>query len=187
MVNASPPVRTDRRAARGALAGAALLLLGGCAFFPDMPPPPGLDMFESPRSLRGHIVAEEDLQQITVGVSSRNDVEAVLGSPSQTGTFDDSEWFYIGAVTRQRPARLLAVEDQQVVVIRFDARGTVRDIRRLGPQDGRDVAAVARTTPSPGNERTLMQQLFGNIGRVGPGLGAGQQGGPGAPGPGGPR
>ena len=187
MVNASPKAASVRRSvpggARSGATLAALLLLGGCSLMPDMPPPPGTDLFSSPSQMRGNMVEDEDLRQITVGVSSRNDVQALLGSPSQTSTFDESEWFYIGAVTRQRPGRLLGVEDQQVVVIRFDPRGTVREIRRLGPDDGRDVAAVSRTTPSPGNERTLMQRLFGNIGRVGPGLGS-QQGGPGAPGPG---
>jgi outer membrane protein assembly factor BamE (lipoprotein component of BamABCDE complex) len=132
------------------------------------------------------LVEDEDLRQIVVGVSSRSDVQALLGSPSATGTFDESEWFYIGGVTRQRPGRLLAIEDQQVLVVRFDNGGTVRELRRLGPEDGRDVRVVSRTTPSPGNERTLMQQLFGNIGRVGPGLGN-QPGGPGAPGPTGAR
>lgn len=187
MVNASPntaPARQKvRGGARGAATLAALLLLGGCSLMPDMPPPPGADMFNSPSQMRGLMIEEEDLRQITVGVSSRADVQALLGSPSQTGTFDDSEWFYIGSVTRQRPGRLLGIEDQQVIVVRFDARGTVREVRRLGQQDGRDVAAVSRTTPSPGTERTVLQQLFGNIGRVGPGLGA-QQGGPGAPSPG---
>lgn len=167
---------------------AGLLLLGGCGLTSDLPPLPGADLFDSPRTLRGHLVEEEDLRQIVVGVSSRSDVQALLGSPSATGTFDDSDWFYIGGVTRQRPGRTLAVEDQRVLVVRFDNRGTVRELRRLGPEDGRQVQVVSRVTPSPGNERTLMQQLFGNIGRVGPGLGAsGQAGGLGAPAPTGPR
>ncbi len=32
----------------------------------------------------------------------------------------------------------------------------------------RSVAMVGRETPVPGTERTLLQALFGNIGRVGP-------------------
>lgn len=187
---ASPAAAPPARPVRGMRAGiaAVALLLGGCGLTSDLPPLPGADLFDSPRTLRGHLVEDEDLRQIVVGVSSRNDVQALLGSPSATGTFDDSEWFYIGGVTRQRPGRLLAIEDQQVLVVRFDNRGTVRELRRLGPEDGRNVQVVTRTTPSPGNERTIMQQLFGNIGRVGPGLGAGaQSAGPGAPAPSGPR
>jgi outer membrane protein assembly factor BamE (lipoprotein component of BamABCDE complex) len=185
MVNASPKAASaGRRVRRGAQAGAALaalLLLGGCSLMPDMPPPPGTDMFSSPSQMRGNMVEDEDLRQITVGVSSRSDVQALLGSPSQTSTFDDSEWFYIGGVTRQRPGRLLGIEEQRVVILRFDQRGTLREVRRLGMEDGREIAAVSRTTPSPGNERSFLQQLFGNIGRVGPGVTGGQSTGPGAP------
>jgi outer membrane protein assembly factor BamE (lipoprotein component of BamABCDE complex) len=173
------------------LAIAAALALGGCSYLPEMPglpsfaslpPLPGADLFDSPRQLRGHLVEEEDLRQLVPGTSSRQDVEALLGSPSATGTFDESEWFYIGGMTRQRPGRQLAIEDQQVVRIRFDAAGRVAEINRLGLQDAREVQVVSRVTPAPGNERTLLQQLFGNIGRVGPGLGQQQQG-PGAPTP----
>jgi outer membrane protein assembly factor BamE (lipoprotein component of BamABCDE complex) len=204
MVNASPLANgaADRpdtgaehdRAAGGArprrtrlgLAGAALALLGACSWLPEMPSMPalpGADIFDSPRQLRGHLVEEEDLRQVVVGVSSRRDVETLLGSPSATGTFDDRDWFYIGGVTRQRPGRLLAVDDQRVVRVRFDSQGTVQEVTRLGPEDGRDVQVVQRTTPSPGNERSLMQQLFGNIGRVGPGVGAQNPTGPGSPTP----
>jgi outer membrane protein assembly factor BamE (lipoprotein component of BamABCDE complex) len=166
MVNASDRSRRLARARR-ALAGAVLLGLGACSWMPDVP---GSGLFASPRTIRGNMVEQEELSQVTVGVSTRDDVQALLGSPSATGTFDDNEWYYIGGVTRQRPARQLALEDQQVVAIRFDGRGTVQEVRRLGQQDARDVQVVERVTPSPGNERTLLQQLFGNIGRLGPGL-----------------
>lgn len=190
MVNASQ--RPGARC-RGRIATAfgAALLLGACSDLPEMPSLslpsmpelPGADIFDSPRQLRGHMVEEEELRQLVPGVSSRRDVESLLGSPSATGTFDDSDWFYIGSVTRQRPGRQLAIEDQRVVRIRFDRGGRVQEIARLGPEDGREVQAVSRTTPSPGNERTLLQQLFGNIGRVGPGLGAQTPTGPGSPTP----
>jgi len=188
MVNASSVPAPSRPAFRRLLGAAgAVLLLGGCSWFPDMPPPPGLDLFETPRQLRGNLVEDEELGQIVAGVSTRNDVQALLGSPSATSAFDDSEWFYIGGVTRQRPGRLLGIEEQRVVILLFDARGTVREVRRLGLADGRDIVAVSRTTPSPGNERSFMQQLFGNIGRVGPSVSGGQSTGPGAPAPTGPR
>jgi outer membrane protein assembly factor BamE (lipoprotein component of BamABCDE complex) len=148
-----------------------------------MPALPGTDVFNSPRQIRGHQVDDEDLRQITAGVSTRSDVTALLGSPTATGTFDDSEWYYISGVTRQRPARTLTLEDQSVVVVRFDPRGTVQEVRRVTREEGQDVRFVQRETPSPGTERTLLQQLFGNIGRLGPGLGNQPTGGPGSPTP----
>ena len=194
MVNALPAATAAKghagaampRRGRLGLAGAALAALGACSYLPDMPSMPtlpGAEIFEAPRQLRGNRVDEEDLRQVVVGVSSRRDVEAVLGSPSASGTFDDREWFYIGGVTRQRPGQLLAVDEQKVVKIRFDDSGTVQEVQRLGLEDGRQVAVVTRTTPSPGSDMSLLQRLFGNIGRVGPGLGAQSPTGPGSPTP----
>lgn len=177
------PVNVLRRPARGfapALGVLALLATGGCAWMPSVP---GAGLFESPRTIRGHQVDEEVLAQVTVGVSSRADVETLLGSPSVTGTFDDGAWYYISGVTRQRPGRTLALEDQRVVAILFDGRGTVREIKRLGQDDAQDVQVVSRVTPSPGNDRTLLQQLFGNLGRLGPGVGGAGNATVGAPSP----
>jgi len=145
------------------------LLLAGCSgnWSSNLP---GADMFDAPRTVRGIVVADEALAQITPGVTARADVQALLGSPSATGTFADDDWFYISGVTRQRPGRTFAMEQQQVVLVRFDGRGIVEEVRRVGPEARRDVRFVQRETPSPGTERTFMQRLLGNIGRLGPGV-----------------
>lgn len=165
------------------LGAAALLGLAGCSWLPPAPPFPASfsEIYSTPSQVRGHMVTAEQLEQVTPGVSTRDDVQAALGSPTTTATFDDNEWYYIGAITRPRPAQTMRIEDQQVVIVAFNPQGTVSGIRRLGPEDGRQVRVVQRETESPGTERSLMQQLFGNVGRVGPGLSAQQQNqGPGA-------
>ncbi|MBW8268587.1 outer membrane protein assembly factor BamE [Caldovatus aquaticus] len=174
-VNAVPCPAAASRRPRGALAAAALSLglLAGCSFF------------EAPPVQRGNRVDPEDLAQITPGVQTRQDVQALLGSPTARSTFDDREWFYISSVTRQRPGRQLAQSEQRVVAIRFDDSGKVREIRELGPEDQRQVTFVRRETPVPGNERTLLQELFGNIGRFGGPPGGRNLPGP-SPGPTGP-
>jgi outer membrane protein assembly factor BamE (lipoprotein component of BamABCDE complex) len=165
---------------------AGLLLLGGLAgcssnWGTNLP---GRDVFDVPRTQRGHAVEAETLAQVTPGVTRREDVRALIGSPSATGTFDDSEWYYISGITRQRPGRNLALEQQQVVVVRFDAGGTVQEVRQLDADDGREVAFVSRETLSPGTERTFLQRLFGNLGRLGPGIAASAQpAGPGSTSP----
>jgi outer membrane protein assembly factor BamE (lipoprotein component of BamABCDE complex) len=183
------------RARRLGLPALAILALSGCStssmpdWMPALPPLPAMPtgIFDTPRHFRGNLVSEDSLAQVTVGVSSRDDVATLLGSPSATGTFDENEWFYIGGITRQRPARTLAVIEQRVVKISFNQNGTVQEVRQVGPEEGRDIQVVQRTTPSPGSERSIMQQLFGNIGRVGPNLGATQQTGPGVTAGSGPR
>jgi outer membrane protein assembly factor BamE (lipoprotein component of BamABCDE complex) len=181
----------DRRSAlvnaprRALLLAVALAGLGACSYLPSaaVQGVPGAGLFDSPRQFRGHVVDDEQVSQIVAGVTSRADVEALLGSPSATGTFESNEWFYIGGVTRQRPARTLQLVEQRVVMVRFNNAGTVQEVRRLGLEDRRDIQVVERVTPSPGTERSFMQQLFGNIGRVGGGLGQTPQTQPGGPSP----
>lgn len=163
------PPATGPRALPALAAAAALLALPGCG------------LFEAPRTLRGHRVDAEQLAQITPGVQTRQDVQALLGTPSQRGTFDNEHWYYISGTTRQRPGRTLAVEEQRVVAVTFDRGGVVREVRELTEADARPVDLASRETPVPGNERTTLQQLFGNIGRLSPGPAAA---GPDAPGPG---
>ncbi|WP_206935200.1 outer membrane protein assembly factor BamE [Roseococcus thiosulfatophilus] len=154
---------------RPALAGlAAGLLLTGCSYLPPLPERPR-DVFTTPAINRGHAVTADQLRQVTPGVSTRADVQAALGSPSHTGTFADGEWYYISSVSQVRPARALAVRDQRVVVVAFDGGGTVREVRQVEEREMPRVDFVTRETPTPGTERTIMQTLFGNIGRVGPG------------------
>ncbi|WPB84761.1 outer membrane protein assembly factor BamE [Sediminicoccus rosea] len=147
----------------------ALPALAGCAYLPPMPERPR-DVFTTPIVNRGHPVTEDQIAQITTGVSTRADVQALLGSPSQTSTFSDNSWYYISGVTQLRPARSMALRSQRVVAIDFNPAGTVAEIRQLDFTQGDmpRVNFVERETPSPGNERTLMQALFGNVGRIGP-------------------
>jgi outer membrane protein assembly factor BamE (lipoprotein component of BamABCDE complex) len=159
---------------------AAMFTAGGCQYLPPLPERPR-GLFDAPVVARGHLVAAEQLAQITPGVTARADVQALLGSPSQTSTFNDDTWYYISSTTRQRPGRALSVSEQRVVVVDFAANGTVNGVRELGERDGRQVAFVGRETPVPGTERSLMQGLFGNIGRFNPagGIAGSQQQAPG--------
>ncbi len=181
MVNATPPCAglarpRPRSWARGAprlaLAAGLLAALAGCS------------LFEAPVVARGHRVTEEQIRDITPGVHTRADVQALLGSPTASSTFGDTSWFYISSRTRQRPGRALQVSDQETVAVDFDGRGVVRGVRVLTEADARPVQMVSRETPTPGNERTLLQALFGNVGRFGPGaLARAQEVSPGAPAP----
>ena len=134
-----------------------LLALSGCGWITDTLGPAPVQ--------RGNRVDPEKLAQITPGIQTRSDVEALLGSPTARGTFDEDNWYYISAQTRLQPGRFLQVEDRRVVAISFNRQGVVSGVRELGQEDGRPVQMVSRETPVPGNERSLLQSLFGNLGR----------------------
>ena len=154
------PFSKGSAASRGVLLALALGL-GACS------------VIDAPPVARGHRIAEEQLKELVPGVQGRADVQALLGSPTARGTFDDNFWYYISATTRARPMQQESISGQRVVVVEFDDAGKLRQVRELGPNDGRSVSIVARETPVPGNERSLLQALFGNVGRFNPLGGAG--------------
>ena len=134
----------------------------------------GCSVFERKDQIRGNRVDADQMKELTVGTSTRNDVAALLGSPTLHATFDDNTWLYISELTRPRIGGTQSVEEQRVVALTFDDKGVLRGIVTKNQDDSIPVTMVDRKTPSPGSEASFLQQLFGNIGRFSAaGVGAG--------------
>lgn len=116
----------------------------------------------------GNMLDEDRLTSVRPGEHTRQDVVDLLGSPSSIGTFRDSKWYYIARQTQTTAFLEPNVLDQQVIVVSFDNTGVVEDVSEIGLDEARDIQPVARTTPTHGNQITVLQQLFGNIGRFNP-------------------
>jgi outer membrane protein assembly factor BamE (lipoprotein component of BamABCDE complex) len=142
-----------------------LLLMSGCSFFEATP------------QVRGNRVDADVLKELTPGTSTRADATALLGSPTAKATCDANQWIYIGSMTRPVIGQTQKVLSQDVVLLTFNEQGVLRDVKQLNKDDALPVTMVARATPSPGSEASILQQLLGNVGRFSPGgLGAGSLG-----------
>lgn len=113
---------------------------------------------------RGNLPTDEKLGQVRTGIS-REQVQSILGSPSTMATFTDQSWYYIGQKVEDYAFYRPKVIDRQVVVIQFDDNGLVSEVKRLAKEDGKDIEMVERTTPTVGRDFSIMQQIFGNLGR----------------------
>jgi outer membrane protein assembly factor BamE (lipoprotein component of BamABCDE complex) len=116
---------------------------------------------------RGNAPMPDALAQIVPGRVTRSDVVALIGTPATASLFGDDHWYYISShfqtIAFYAPEEL----DRQVIVIDFDKAGTVTAVRKLGLEDGKEVAMVPRATPAPGKELSLLEQLIGNVGKFG--------------------
>lgn len=113
----------------------------------------------------GHRLDEQALTQIEPGVTSRDQVVRLLGSPSSLSTFDDSDWYYVSQRSEKRSFYQEEVVEQQVVTISFDDQGRVQGVSEGGLEQARDIDPVERETPTAGNELSVFEQFIGNIGR----------------------
>ena len=116
-------------------------------------------------SNHGNIPDVEIVKSIRLGKSNRDQVQAMLGTPSAVATFDKEAWYYVGSRTSQIAFWEPDLLERKVLVIRFDKKGVVQQVERIGKQDGRDVQIVDRKTPTRGKELTVLEQLLGNVGK----------------------
>lgn len=129
--------------------------------------------------------SEQKPQAIEPGVDTKATVLARLGNPSTRGTFEIDTWYYMSSV-RQRLAYLRpVVEERQVTAVIFNDDGQVQAVAEYGLEDGRIVNFVGRETPTRGRQLSVLEQVFGTIGRLPTDRLTGQQnvpGGGGGPG-----
>jgi outer membrane protein assembly factor BamE (lipoprotein component of BamABCDE complex) len=126
---------------------------------------------------RGNLPDPELLANVEVGHINKQGVQDMLGTPSSIALFDQETWFYISQRTEKVAFFDPTVIDRKVIVIKFDPKGVVTEMKQLGLEDSQDVQIVERKTPTAGQEMSVLKQLLGNIGRFGPASRGGSTGG----------
>lgn len=116
-------------------------------------------------SERGYVLDPDDFEDVTPGVDTRQDVIDIMGTPSTFSAFQDDKWYYISETTEQMAFFRPSVLDRSVIIITFDESGLVAEKNMLFLEDGQEIDLVSRETPTEGREISLLQELFGNLGR----------------------
>jgi outer membrane protein assembly factor BamE (lipoprotein component of BamABCDE complex) len=128
---------------------------------------------------RGSVIDTQLVSAIQPGVDNKDSVAKMLGRPTFTGEFGDSDWYYVSRDTRTVAFRNPTVQKQTVLHIRFDPAGNVSTMQTSGKELIAKIDPVDETTPTLGRRRSLFEDLFGNIGTVNsPGIPGGGGSGP---------
>jgi outer membrane protein assembly factor BamE (lipoprotein component of BamABCDE complex) len=109
---------------------------------------------------RGWVVDDRALDQIKAGASAEQ-VLLVMGTPSMVSTVGSKTYYYVSQRLSRRALFLEeSIQDQRVVAIYLDAKNKVSRVANFGLQDGQFVDFVSRTTPTGGEEVSILKQLF---------------------------
>ena len=111
---------------------------------------------------RGYVLAEGALDQIPVG-SSQEQVLLVLGTPSTVATVNGEVFYYISQTTQKVAFLKPEVIEQKVLAVYFDKNRRVTRIAQYGLKDGKVFDFVSQTTPTSGEELSLIRQLIGLV------------------------
>jgi outer membrane protein assembly factor BamE (lipoprotein component of BamABCDE complex) len=143
-------VKAIKSSVRMASLALALSLLGACA---DQSP-----------GQRGWVLDDKALDQIKPG-SSAEQVVLVLGTPSTTSTVGGKTYYYISQKVKQ-PMLFMEekITDQRVVAVYLDKNNKVERVANYGLKDGVIFDFISRTTPTTGNDNSVLGSLFRRIG-----------------------
>lgn len=122
---------------------------------------------------QGYIADEELANSVQPGVDNKESVEKALGRPTLSSKWDSNVWYYISRNTRQLAFARPVPASQRIMIVRFAPDGTVAAVERRGLEKVTDLSPNRDKTPTLGREASLLEDLFGNIGAVGAGPGAG--------------
>ena len=137
-----------------ALALGAAALTGGCTQIRDH---------------QGFLVDDPLIASVQPGVDNRDSVTGTLGRPTFVGQFDQRDWYYVSRDTRQFAFNMPHPTAAMVLHVRFDGAGNVEAIQRTGVELAVNIDPSHDKTPTLGSTRSLLRELFGNIGAVGQG------------------
>lgn len=119
------------------------------------------------RDHQGYILDEPLIAAIQPGIDNRDSVTGTLGRPTFTGQFDQRDWYYVSRTTRQLAFNNPRPSAQTVLRIRFDANGNVERVDRTGLELAANIEPSSEETPTLGRNRSIFEEIFGNIGAVG--------------------
>lgn len=112
----------------------------------------------------GYLPTDEELQNVIVGVDTRDSVAESIGVPGTSGVLDSGNYYYVGSRVRQYGMLAPETIDRQIVAVEFDESGVVDNISRYGLEDGRVVTLTRRVTQVGDGDIGFIRRLFGNIG-----------------------
>lgn len=115
----------------------------------------------------GNFVKENQVKDIIPGIHTKSDALRILGSPTSVAAFDENIWYYVGRETEKRGILDPQVTDERIFVATFDENSVLQTLEEIDSQ-GVNIPVSRDKTPTHGNEITVMQQFFGNLGRFNP-------------------
>jgi outer membrane protein assembly factor BamE (lipoprotein component of BamABCDE complex) len=112
---------------------------------------------------RGYVLPEGALEQIPLG-ASQEQVLLVLGTPSTVATVSGEAFYYISQKA-DRPIAFMQtkVTDQRVIAVYFDRSRKVQRVAEYGMKDGHVFDFVSQTTPTGGNDLSVVTTIINNL------------------------
>lgn len=118
----------------------------------------------SQENVTGNMLEDSEIKGLSKGVS-QNQVEATLGTPTAKSDFPPYKWYYISDTYNKRSLSKPKIINRKVLEIGFDEHQNISEIKKYGLENSNDVEFASQYTKTRGNQRGVVSEFVGNIGR----------------------
>jgi len=112
----------------------------------------------------GYVPPQEDLDNVIVGVDTRDTVNDTLGVPTTFGAVKDGNYYYVRSQFKQLGMFKPEEISREVVSVSFDDKGVVRNIERFGLENGEVIVLEHRVTETSVPDLGFIRRLISTIG-----------------------
>ncbi len=114
---------------------------------------------------RGYITKFSDFSKLEAGVSSKDEVQALLGSPTTTSLYGKEQWIYLGSEVTKETFFEPEVKNYEAFIITFNSDDIVEKIDKRDKNSLKEIEISEDKTATGGSKVTIIQQLLGNLGK----------------------
>ncbi len=112
----------------------------------------------------GNQIDKINIDKIQIGITSKKDLQLILGPPSFKGSFDSGKLYYSN-VRRQSPlGRQAVINSSELFVFAFDKNDILLDMNTLQELPN-SIDYDAEKTDAPGVQLGILEQIFFNLQR----------------------
>ena len=116
-------------------------------------------------STHGHVINENELKQIKIGITTRADILDMLGQPSFKGAFDTQKLYYSSQVMLQPVASTKQTQKRLIHIFSLNEKNVLESIDLINKEDGLQIVHIDDKTPTPGDTYGILEQVFSNLRR----------------------
>ena len=113
----------------------------------------------------GYIHSAYSLSKVEIGKTNKNMTRKIMGSPSTIATIKGDSFYYISNTIKSRVFLKPKEIERNIIMIHFDEKNIVNDIKHYSLQDGKTIDIINRQTVTYGKKIGIIEQMFGNIGK----------------------
>jgi len=113
----------------------------------------------------GRLVEDSQLENIEIGVSTKQDILFALGQPSFEGAFNSGKIYYNNQTMTREVAGLNEVSGRTMFIFTFDTSNILQEIEVKDETTDVQIVKIDEATPTPGENLSVTEQILSNLRR----------------------